>query len=114
VVLIIDETDGRDGKLRSLRILAAFKHRCLPVLGLAYHPKRPPKPMDQLLIDQLTLVQRWLEGYDLKITLLADRGLAWPALVRFCRKHGWHYVLRLQAQTKLRSAGGTEEYAVRE
>jgi hypothetical protein len=48
------------------------------------------------------------------VKLLADRGLAWPALARFCRDRGWHYVLRLQGQTRLRDPDGGRERAVRD
>ena len=114
LVLIVDETDRDDG-LRSLRVLAACKRRCLPLLGLAYRPDDPPGRMGELLVEQLALVHGWLDGYGLRVTLLADRGLAWPSLVRLCRRLGWHHVLRLQAQTKLRDrAGRRGERAVRD
>lgn len=31
--------------------------------------------------------------------LMLDRGLAWPALVDWCREHRWHFIMRLQGQT---------------
>jgi hypothetical protein len=40
------------------------------------------------------------------VTLLADRGLAWPQVVDACRRLGWHFVLRLQGQTRVRTADG--------
>jgi len=45
------------------------------------------------------------------VVLLADRGLGWPLLVDFCREHDWHYVLRLQSQTKVRGSDGQERSA---
>ena len=39
------------------------------------------------------------------LSWLADRGLAWPAVLRFCRAAGWHCVLRVQGQTAVRPAG---------
>ncbi len=112
LVLIVDESD-RDDSLRSLRILAAMKHRCLPLLAVAYTPsgwsqRARTQKMNDFLLEQLTLVHSWLEPYDLKVTLLADRGLAWPSVARLCQQFGWHYVLRLQDQTKMRSSDGTE------
>lgn len=107
LVLIIDESD-RSPQLRSFQILAAVKHRCLPLLAIAYHPKHPPKSMDCFVPEQLRLLADWLSGYDLQITLLADRGLSWPIVARTCRQLGWHYVLRLQGQTKLINADGKE------
>src|SRR5262249_17685577 len=34
------------------------------------------------------------------VTLLADRGLAWPVVLDTCVALGWHYLLRLQGGTK--------------
>ncbi len=108
LVLIVDESD-RDANLRSLQILAALKHRCLPLLSVAYAPAHPPLPMDRFLPQQLQRLGRWLAGYDLHITLLADRGLSWPVVVRTCRKLGWHYVLRLQGQTRVQQRADGRE-----
>ncbi len=41
------------------------------------------------------------------MTLLADRGLSWPSVLDCCLALGWHYVLRLQRDTRVRLAGGT-------
>src|SRR5262249_9432643 len=43
------------------------------------------------------------------VVLLADRGLAWPVLVDWCTEHGWHYVLRLQSQTRVQFSDGSEK-----
>jgi hypothetical protein len=43
-----------------------------------------------------------------EVTLLADRGLAWPQVVDACGELGWHYVIRLQGQTRVRTADGQE------
>src|SRR4051812_7145568 len=40
------------------------------------------------------------------VTLLADRGLAWPQVVDSCRELGWHFALRLQGQTRVRTVDG--------
>jgi hypothetical protein len=106
IVLIIDGCD-RDDHLQSLRIGVAYHHRMLPLLSIAYRPQRcrggaPSLP--RLLKHQLSLVHRWL-GSQLEVTVLADRGLAWPLLVRLCRRFGWHFVLRLQHGTHVRIDG---------
>jgi hypothetical protein len=108
LVLIIDESD-RSPKLRSLQILAAVKHRCLPLFAQAYHPKHPPAPMNRYIPASLELLAGWLKDYDLQITLLADRGLSWPLVVQTCQKLGWHYVLRLQGQTRIKTAEGKQK-----
>src|SRR5438034_630979 len=38
--------------------------------------------------------------------LLADRGLAWPALLDQCRRRGWSFLCRVQGQTRVRTADG--------
>jgi hypothetical protein len=43
-----------------------------------------------------------------RVTLLADRGLCWPQVVDACGDLGWHYVIRLQGQAKVRSDDGRE------
>src|SRR5262245_50704979 len=42
------------------------------------------------------------------VTLLADRGLAWPQVVDACTALGWHFVIRLQGQTRVRTGDGRE------
>ena len=100
ITIIVDETD-RDQELRSLRIGVGYRHRMLPLLSIAYAPNHPPLPMPQLLKRQLSRVHRWL-GDDLEVTVLADRGLAWPVVVRLCERFGWHYVLRVQSGTRVK------------
>ncbi len=39
---------------------------------------------------------------------MADRGLAWPQVVNVCGELGWHYVLRLLSQTRVRTPDGRE------
>ena len=46
-----------------------------------------------------------------EVTLLADRGLSWPSVVDCCVLLGWHYVLRLQRDTRVRLAGGATRAA---
>jgi hypothetical protein len=110
VVLIIDETD-RDRTLRSLRLCVGYRKRVLPLLSLAYPPDAPPLPMPRLLVRQLSRVRRWL-GDALDVTVLADRGLAWPQLVELCRAFGWHYVLRVQASTRVLLEGAQRERSI--
>jgi len=43
------------------------------------------------------------------VTLLADRGLCWPTIIRQCRQLKWHYLLRLQSDTRVRLDDGTEK-----
>jgi len=110
VVIIVDETD-RDARLRSLRVCVGYRRRALPLLSLAYRPDAPPRPLPELLVRQLGRVRRWLGGA-VEVTLLADRGLAWPQVVRACQRWGWHYVLRAQKGTRVRLSGSDRDRAL--
>ena len=96
-VLIIDETD-RDEQIRTLQILLAYKHRALPLAVQAYRPDFGQGRRPRLLWRLLGIIHRALPA-GTSVTVLVDRGLAWPDLVRCCQKWGWHYVLRIQGQT---------------
>lgn len=109
VLLILDETP-HDNDLRTMCVRVAYAHRALPLAWVCYPLNAPPKPMPQLVRSLLRQVRGCLpEGC--RVVLLADRGLAWPILIDFCQQSGWHYVLRLQHQTKVRFPDATEHSA---
>jgi len=106
IVLILDETPNRND-LRCLKLTLAYRHRALPLLCVCYAPGGQPGPMPQMIRELFRKAAACLpEGA--AVTLLADRGLAWPQVVDACRERGWHYVLRLQGQTRVRTADGRE------
>ena len=106
VVLILDETPNRND-LRCMKITLAYRKRALPIGCVCYTPGGQPEPMPELIIGLFRQVAACLpEGAE--VTLLADRGLAWPRIVDACRERGWHFVLRLQGQTRVRTAEGRE------
>ena len=97
--LIIDETD-RDEKVRSMQVLLAYKHRAIPLAVRAYKPTFGQGRRPQLLFALLTSIRENLPA-DADVTVLCDRGLAWPDLVELLQQWGWHYVLRIQCQTSV-------------
>jgi hypothetical protein len=103
IVLILDETPNHND-LRCMKITLAYRKRALPLccaLG------EQPEPMPELIIGLFRQAAACLpEGAE--VTLLADRGLAWPRIVDACRELGWHYVIRLQGQTRVRTPDGRE------
>lgn len=101
--LIVDETD-RDERVRSMQVLLAYRRRAVPLACRAYRPTFGGGRRPRLLLGLLRLVARHLPA-GARVTLLADRGLAWPCLLRFCRAAGWHCVLRVQGQTAVWPAG---------
>ena len=107
VLMILDETP-KQNRLRCMKLSVAYRKRCVPLLGVCYPPDRPPRPMPELVRWMLREVAACLPP-GLTVTLLADRGLCWPTIIRQCRRLGWHYLLRLQGDTRLRLADGTEK-----
>jgi hypothetical protein len=100
LLLLLDEAP-KANDLRVLNIRVAYRHRALPLAAVCYRPGALPRPMPQLVRGPLRQVRGCLPAAA-RVVLLADRGLAWPVLVDWCQEHGWHYVLRLPGQTKVR------------
>jgi Transposase DDE domain len=104
IILILDETPNRND-LRCMKITLAYRKRALPVACACYALGEQPEPMPELIIGLLRQAAACLpEGAE--VTLLADRGLAWPQIIDACRELGWHFVIRLQGQTKVRTDDG--------
>jgi hypothetical protein len=106
VTLILDETPQAT-HLRAMKLCREMCHRALPVLWQCYLPKAPPLRMDRLIVDLLQRAAALLPS-GVTPTLLADRGLAWPVVVDFCRAAGWHFVLRVQHHTRVRLDDGRQ------
>jgi|tagenome__1003787_1003787.scaffolds.fasta_scaffold20567849_1 hypothetical protein len=106
ILLILDETPNHND-LRCLKVTSAYRKRALPIRSICYAPGGQDGPMPEVVRRLLREVAACLpEGAE--VTLLADRGLAWPQVVDACTELGWHYVIRLQGQTKVRTADGGE------
>ena len=112
LLLILDETPkGND--LRCMRLSVAYRKRTVTLLSICYPPDRPPMPMPKLARWMLREVAGCLpQDMTTTVTLLADRGLCWPTIIRQCRRLGWHYLLRLQGDTRVRLADDGSERAV--
>jgi Transposase DDE domain len=102
IILILDETPNHND-LRCLKLTLAYRKRAVPIRSVCYRPGGQPEPMPELIERLLGEVAGCLpEGAS--VTLLADRGLAWPQVIDACTQLGWHYVIRLQGQTRVRLA----------
>jgi hypothetical protein len=106
VTLILDETPNHD-KLRAMKISRQVRGRAIPLLWTCYAPDALPMSQDEVVMDLLERTARSLPP-GAEPALLADRGLSWPRVLGFCVEHGWHYVLRVQGQTRVKLADGTE------
>lgn len=109
ILLMLDETP-KANDLRVLTIRLGYAHRALPLAAVCYRPHALPQPQPVLVRSLLRQVRGCLPP-DARVVLLADRGLCWPLLVDWCHEHGWHYVLRLQGQTRVRLSDGSERSA---
>ena len=114
LVLILDETPC-GGRLECLKVSAGYRKRAVPLAWECYRSDDPPVPMPKLVWRLLGRVARCLAralpagaGAGAEVTLLADRGLSWPTVLDCCRHLGWHYVLRLQGSTRVRTADGRQ------
>ena len=106
IILILDETPNRND-LRCMKITLAYRKRALPVACACYALGQQPGPMPELIIGLFGRATACLPGGG-RVTLLADRGLAWPQIIDACRELGWHFVIRLQGQTRVRTEDGRE------
>jgi len=104
LLLVLDETPAGRG-LRCLRLGVAYRRRLLSLGAECYPADAPPLPMPELVCRLLRRTAAALPA-DARVTLLADRGLSWPAVLDCCRRLGWGHVLRLQRSTRVRPEGG--------
>jgi hypothetical protein len=110
ILLILDETPNRND-LRCMKITLAYRQRALPLFCACYALGAQSEPMPELILGLFRQTAACLpEGA--VVTLLADRGLAWPQIVDACGELGWHFVIRLQGQTRVRIGDGRECAAV--
>jgi hypothetical protein len=106
ILLILDETPNHND-LRCMKLTLAYRKRAVPIACVCYSLGGQPEPMPQLIRRLLHQAAACLpEGAS--VTLLADRGLAWPQVVATCVELGWHDVIRLQGQTRVRTTEGRE------
>ena len=101
VLLLLDETPQHN-KWRVLKVSISYRKRALPLVwrtdALAKRPHR--KRVMEVLKHSARLLQK--HAPKAQVVLLADRGLCWPEVIRYCKKQGWNYVLRAQSATRLK------------
>lgn len=110
VILLVDETKLAN-HLSMMVVGLAYRGRCIPLAWCCYHPQAWPMSQVDLIDHLLGLVAASLpEGW---IPLVqADRGIGTsPELTRRIAARGWHFLFRIQGQTRFLSASG-QEWAV--
>ena len=100
-VLLLDDTQQTDQCTLSTLALA-YGGRALPLAWCRWSGQLQGKYWQQ--IDQLFERAQRILPAQVQPVLLADRGLASPALIKLARQRGWDYVVRVQGETTLRSA----------
>src|SRR5687768_14781673 len=104
LLLVLDETpNGQD--LRCMRLGIAYRKRLLSLAAVCYPTDRPPLPMPQLICKMLREVAALMPP-GVAVTLLCDRGLAWPVVIDRVRALGWGHVVRLQRTTRVTLSDG--------
>ena len=103
LLLLLDETPHHNN-WRVIKTSVAYGKRALPVAWRTDPLKKRPhkKRVMEVLEQSARLLQQ--HAPDAQVVLLADRGLCWPEIIRFCEKEGWNYVLRAQSATRLKNA----------
>jgi hypothetical protein len=110
LLLVLDETPNQGAGLECLRLGVAYRKRLLNVAAECYPTDEPPRPMPQLIGQMLRKAAAALppDVAAAQVTLLCDRGLAWPAVLDDLRELGWGHVMRLQGSTRVRLSDGRE------
>lgn len=105
IELLLDETP-LSNRLRCLKVSVRYRGRALPLVWRCYAPDTPPLPLPQLACTLLWQVANLLPPHA-EVILLADRGLSWPQVFDTVRLFGWHPLLRLQKDVRVRLSDGT-------
>jgi len=110
LMLVLDEVPLAN-RLRCLRVSACYQGRALPLFWRCYPPDAPPRPLPRL-IRELFREAAACTPPGAEVILLADRGLSWPQTLDACREAGWHFILRLQRDVRVRFPDGSERKVV--
>lgn len=99
LLLLLDETPHAN-TWRVVKVSLCYGRRALPLVWQtdALVGRKQKEAVFTVVQGALKLVARYCPRA--QVVLLADRGLCWPALMDFCQRSGWHYVLRAQGHTR--------------
>jgi hypothetical protein len=100
-VLVLDDTKQTD-RCTLTTLALAYRGRALPLAWCRWSGQLHGVYWSQ--IEQLFGCAQRMLPPQVKPVLVADRGLASPALVRLIQQRGWDYLVRVQRETTLRTA----------
>jgi DDE family transposase len=99
-VLMLDDTQQTD-RCTLTTLALAYRGRALPLAWCRWSGQLHGAYWTQ--VDQVFEQAQRLLPPQVQPVLLADRGLASPALIRLVQQRGWDYLLRVQNETTLRT-----------
>lgn len=107
VLLLVDETKlGQH--LSAMVVGLAYRGCCIPLAFWCYAPKAWPMGQVELIATLLQWIAPALPPGMIPV-VQADRGIGTsPDLLRVVEALGWHYLFRVQKNTRLRDDNGTE------
>ncbi len=94
---------------------AVVKGRCVPLGWASVEGGKFDKSRNSFE-ESLLLVLRQMIGPELKVIILADRGLGRTELARFCQRHGFGYIIRISPDVWINGHGDhrkLQDYPVR-
>jgi hypothetical protein len=106
LIVSLDWTDIRGFQM--LMASAVFKGRSIPLCWAScnkhvYDGHRSRNAFEESLL----LVLRTMIPQEVKVILLADRGFGRTELARFCQRHGFDYIIRIQPNVQVNGASYT-------
>src|SRR5512139_3139733 len=107
MILLVDETKLAN-HLSMMMVGLAYRGRCIPLSWCCYHQQAWPMPQVDLIDHLLGVIAASLPAGWIPL-VQADRGIGTsPELTRRIARRGWHYLFRVQGQTRFLSTTGQE------
>lgn len=102
LLLILDPTT-QDDRVCLVTVAVWYRGRALPLAWLAWAANTPlTGDRFWVRIEKLLATVADLLPVGVPVTWLADRAFGTPAFTDLVQAHGWHYVVRVQGQTRCR------------
>lgn len=104
LVLLVDET-SLNHRLKVMAVSLAYRGRAIPLAWWCYPQQQWPMGQTELITTLLGWVSEGIEDGE-TVLVQADRGIGnSPDLLRAIQSMGWHYLVRVSKQVRLRVDG---------